>query len=182
MKDDPQTFAALPTSDFLSTFLLIPHIKLTCGNLWSCTHHCPSFLTSVGTGMASQDSSTLSIGAHSYYIRKNTKTTLPSHLTRKLYGDDLNYIPTTAIEWTQNSFTTHDLEGICRDYEGKDDVWSRDFLSRECRALPLVIVPYSHSYSHYSSATTPDKVWRPRQTNLLHQQAQIEPTSWTIHH
>lgn len=79
--------------------------------------------------MASQSSLTLTIGAHTYYIHKSPRATLPSRLTRQLYGEDLDYIPTTAIEWTQNTFSRHDLEDTCRGYEEKDDVWSRDFLS-----------------------------------------------------
>lgn len=80
--------------------------------------------------MATNDSFPLSIGAHTYYIYKVPKATLSAHLTRKLYGFDIDYIPTTAIEWTRSDFSKYDLESTCRDYQEKDDVWSRDFLSR----------------------------------------------------
>lgn len=79
--------------------------------------------------MASQIPLTLSIGAHSYYICKTPKATLPPRFTRELHDEELDYIPTTAIEWISTIFRDHDLEDTCRRYEEKDDVWSRDFLS-----------------------------------------------------
>jgi hypothetical protein len=91
--------------------------------------------------MASQNSLTLTIGAHSYYIHKSPKATLPPRLTRQLYGEDLEYIPTTAIEWTQNTFSRHDLEDTCRCYEETDDVWSRDFLWRKLFSVSCDIMP-----------------------------------------
>lgn len=81
--------------------------------------------------MAPESSITLSIGAHSYYILRDPKATLPSYLLKKLYVHHTDYIPTTAIDWQQETFSKHDLENTCGDYERKDDVWSRDFLSRK---------------------------------------------------
>ena len=84
------------------------------------------------SGMAPAGFSLLSIEHKSYYIQSDPKTTLSPSLVGGCETSNSPFVLATAIDWSQSSFNSHDLETICQDFSEKDDVWCRSFLSSEC--------------------------------------------------
>lgn len=82
--------------------------------------------------MARDSSPVISVGGLSYSLSLDTKVAVLSQsLVPKLSRFGQDFIPTTAVEWTESQFCPKDLEVTCQRFSSLDDVWSSGFLSCE---------------------------------------------------
>ena len=81
-----------------------------------------------------------------FYIQYDSKAArLPQQHLTKLSRFDEDFIPLTAVAWDLETFVQHDLETICTEYEAKDDVFCRSFLSLVVLLQPPELSHITHS-------------------------------------